>query len=1358
LIVVSIINKLFLVSVDGSLCVWNLSDGRCMALSPYILSDSPTSIVSLPGGNQVACSGKHNNIEIVDLKQLKVIRRIEGHTEWVKSLSSGVFKENSEQPDRTVMLSVGEDSTLRYWVFEQTRDKTSLDTNAIELGAQLPSYSVDSQTPSPLCVSHSSDWGYVIVVSEKRWVVFAYQGYKPLFIVDAPENEILKGGLFIDSQHVLIYAQSGDGYVYRLPLDSSSTTSRRAVAPRRLQQQTHGTQMISTIPPLLTKSSNKAYHDEHSSDEEDHGLNDEWSIVKNEYQHSTGRPEDNSVRSTLQQHGDANHQRTTSLYNTVSNVLGAFGIKRKDSHESLPQLAKSPVRTKSPPPAIRTTSPLRDGSAVRKSPSVNEFPRTRSTDMLRKSPSAQDMIKKSISSQDLQDNKQPSLTVNTSLPTSISPSLSPRTPVISDYDTPDTTTTGGDFTSIGAAIERATRTSIFDSNNSMSPQSILRQQPVLIKHLQEEENVKASLGTSVWRSQGNFVLRADTNGNLRMWKININKLVSPDEEPSKLAEQITVDQISTSTLAAGWPEPVRALKNTRITCSHFAIDKDRTPKLIHGYLDGTIGVFPSSVSEEEPVMIKAHSMKVTSLLVVDDEENDRRLLVSGSADYSVKLWILATGELLQEFNYHSGAVNLIFLPPKSIRKKLQNCFCSVSEDRSVILYSIRTMEVLNVLGGHSSSVLSVYWRVDMDYLLVRCSDGSVYVWQLSTGLLERRVFGKVAAELIERSEGPGSSRRPTVKISFSKQSAYTEKSKGFLESVSLTVNDTEPDVQLLMLSVRRLIGYVNSKREAIRDTVKSDDPNIQQEQQMPLQQSPQDSYADFSESYDSENPKKLPYSLICALAYVLQYGNHESLTELRKLLRIESPEPVAYIGLKGAGDTFSLIVPKASDRSHPFIFSPVLSALHTISCVSILNALAAIPPLKDKCNQCIKYYLNDMQNDFEEYEDPSFLWCAQFLKDTSKEIQNAARAVMAAVLQRMDLPQLKILAEKLACMLLDSQTESTGAASTTRKQNIVVALAILAYKQPKAVDGRIASITAMGLIEILERGGPQHTTAISLLGDGYSIWQYYIPDAPGFCRQLFQLSLPALAARNLGATKTASQAPNQDTLANDALQAFINMASVDTREYIEFITAIVSNAQQTSTTTLSAAITSLYPLIHHHPECLIDHLVTVTGLLLKVLDPHFPSIRDICMPASTNILRYMVEIYPMVSFHQERQKLAVGNTDGYVVIYDMRTASKWQLFEAHKSPVAAVSFSPNGEMLCTFSPREYACKLWNTDGSGVLNLLGVGSRAIKTFEVPSAKAAMKPIEILKYVKFDWNGPRSFTLKPGKNLNKQSFGA
>ena len=40
---------------------------------------------------------------------------------------------------------------------------------------------------------------------------------------------------------------------------------------------------------------------------------------------------------------------------------------------------------------------------------------------------------------------------------------------------------------------------------------------------------------------------------------------------------------------------------------------------------------------------------------------------------------------------------------------------------------------------HIFPVVSVKWRPLDDFLLVKCSDGSVYIWQMETGQLDRVV-------------------------------------------------------------------------------------------------------------------------------------------------------------------------------------------------------------------------------------------------------------------------------------------------------------------------------------------------------------------------------------------------------------------------------------------------------------------------------------------------------------------------------------------------------------------------------------------------------------------------------------------
>ena len=52
------------------------------------------------------------------------------------------------------------------------------------------------------------------------------------------------------------------------------------------------------------------------------------------------------------------------------------------------------------------------------------------------------------------------------------------------------------------------------------------------------------------------------------------------------------------------------------------------------------------------------------------------------------------------------------------------------------------------LGGHRFPVKSVQWRYEDDYFLVECIDGSVYVWQLGTGHLDRVAGGKLAEDIL----------------------------------------------------------------------------------------------------------------------------------------------------------------------------------------------------------------------------------------------------------------------------------------------------------------------------------------------------------------------------------------------------------------------------------------------------------------------------------------------------------------------------------------------------------------------------------------------------------------------------------
>ena len=53
-----------------------------------------------------------------------------------------------------------------------------------------------------------------------------------------------------------------------------------------------------------------------------------------------------------------------------------------------------------------------------------------------------------------------------------------------------------------------------------------------------------------------------------------------------------------------------------------------------------------------------------------------------------------------------------------------------------------------VASRHLFPVLFIKWRPLDDYLIVKCSDGGVYVWQMETGNLDRVAHGLVAEDII----------------------------------------------------------------------------------------------------------------------------------------------------------------------------------------------------------------------------------------------------------------------------------------------------------------------------------------------------------------------------------------------------------------------------------------------------------------------------------------------------------------------------------------------------------------------------------------------------------------------------------
>jgi hypothetical protein len=85
---------------------------------------------------------------------------------------------------------------------------------------------------------------------------------------------------------------------------------------------------------------------------------------------------------------------------------------------------------------------------------------------------------------------------------------------------------------------------------------------------------------------------------------------------------------------------------------------------------------------------------------------------------------------------------------------VQYCICSIASDHSVSLISLKERKIVLLANRQSYPVVGLRWRINDDFLLIRCSDGSLYVWQIETGNLDRIAYGVLADELFEWYNDP----------------------------------------------------------------------------------------------------------------------------------------------------------------------------------------------------------------------------------------------------------------------------------------------------------------------------------------------------------------------------------------------------------------------------------------------------------------------------------------------------------------------------------------------------------------------------------------------------------------------------
>ena len=280
-----------------------------------------------------------------------------------------------------------------------------------------------------------------------------------------------------------------------------------------------------------------------------------------------------------------------------------------------------------------------------------------------------------------------------------------------------------------------------------------------------------------------FLLRGDASGAVSVWRVPDTPecaALQVKAERSGECEQLWPECVRS--VAACWantnPRPVGVLDHLEnlltenqeatgdgpaLTCHVFLPGQCR---LVIGRDDGSIIMLPATQTImlhlltgkyhkyntwPSHQLLRGHQGRVNCLLYPNNSapRYDTAHLVSGGIDFSVCLWDIYTGTLLHRFSCHGGEVLRLHVPPQGVSSRIGHCVAGVASDHSVTLLSLKERRCIMLASRQIFPVTTIKWKPLDDFLLVGCSDGSVYVWQMESGHLDRVVSGMSAQDVLE---------------------------------------------------------------------------------------------------------------------------------------------------------------------------------------------------------------------------------------------------------------------------------------------------------------------------------------------------------------------------------------------------------------------------------------------------------------------------------------------------------------------------------------------------------------------------------------------------------------------------------
>ena len=163
-------------------------------------------------------------------------------------------------------------------------------------------------------------------------------------------------------------------------------------------------------------------------------------------------------------------------------------------------------------------------------------------------------------------------------------------------------------------------------------------------------------------------------------------------------------------------ENIKTLKGYTETVYSVSYSPDRK-NIVSGSGDRTIKIWDANTGKCLKTL-EGHECAVYSISYSPDGKN----IVSGSADKTIKIWEANTGKCLKTLWGHKDYVSSVSYSPDG------NYIVSGSWDNTIKIWDANTGECLKTLKGHSYSVHSVSYSPDGKRIISGSSDKTIKIW------------------------------------------------------------------------------------------------------------------------------------------------------------------------------------------------------------------------------------------------------------------------------------------------------------------------------------------------------------------------------------------------------------------------------------------------------------------------------------------------------------------------------------------------------------------------------------------------------------------------------------------------------